>query len=343
MSKKSRKGKKEWRKNVDITPIEEGQEELRATERTFGHTNELKDTELFTIDVQGDQKVKQKLAKDKVLRADIILTSRTAVPAVQSKNVFKKVETTDRIVSRSEERIVKRKLTNNPTPIVNKKKKNTNASKYDLWEDTPMEETNDYLPVKAIVNNPIKEKTLGVINLPAVSIPDGGISYNPTVEEHQKLLASVHDIEVRKAEVLKKLQEQLSYREELKLLAGDLLPEEEEGEEEEEEEKIEKKETGARKTKAERRKEQRKAREHYEMKQKEQDKSIRRSIDQLNAIEKELIEKENDIKKNDMKKKQAKDTKESIKKLGKYEVPDLPIDYQLTEELCESLRQLKVN
>jgi nucleolar protein 53 len=29
----SRKGKKAWRKNVDMTEVEEGQEELRSTER----------------------------------------------------------------------------------------------------------------------------------------------------------------------------------------------------------------------------------------------------------------------------------------------------------------------
>lgn len=32
-SQPSRKGKKAWRKNVDITDIEEGQEELRSIER----------------------------------------------------------------------------------------------------------------------------------------------------------------------------------------------------------------------------------------------------------------------------------------------------------------------
>lgn len=31
----SRKGKKAWRKNIDISQIEESQEELRATERAL--------------------------------------------------------------------------------------------------------------------------------------------------------------------------------------------------------------------------------------------------------------------------------------------------------------------
>ncbi|KAG1122333.1 hypothetical protein G6F42_011576 [Rhizopus arrhizus] len=50
----SRKGKKAWRKNVDITDVEEAQEELRSVECVIGNSDDLKDEDLFTIDVAGD-------------------------------------------------------------------------------------------------------------------------------------------------------------------------------------------------------------------------------------------------------------------------------------------------
>jgi len=51
----SRKGKKAWRKNVDITAEETALETAREEERvTGGKIDEKKDGELFTIDTTGD-------------------------------------------------------------------------------------------------------------------------------------------------------------------------------------------------------------------------------------------------------------------------------------------------
>ena len=77
-SQPSRKGKRSWRKNINIGDVEEGLEELRTEERVTGcvvsvltvHLHRLtggkyhsrsalhkkKDDELFTIDVTGDDK-----------------------------------------------------------------------------------------------------------------------------------------------------------------------------------------------------------------------------------------------------------------------------------------------
>lgn len=69
----SRKGKRAWRKNVDIAAVEEGLEELREEERLIGSvhliTGFLKltlvlsgplhtktDEQLFTVDVTGDER-----------------------------------------------------------------------------------------------------------------------------------------------------------------------------------------------------------------------------------------------------------------------------------------------
>jgi nucleolar protein 53 len=78
--------------------------------------------------------VKRRLAKDKPLRIDEILEQRSAVPAVKTKNAFKKPEMTDRVASKHEYKTLKRKIENN-APIVPKKKnkKATNTKSYDLW------------------------------------------------------------------------------------------------------------------------------------------------------------------------------------------------------------------
>ncbi|KAI7898649.1 ribosome biogenesis protein Nop53/GLTSCR2 [Cokeromyces recurvatus] len=366
----SRKGKKAWRKNVDITDVEEAQEELRSIERVIGHTEELKDEELFTIDVAGDHHVKRKLAKDKPLRVDEILAQRSAVPAIKSKNAFQKPEMTDDVFSKHESKLLKRKIENN-APLVPKKKnkKTLNVKSYDLWDDEPKREeaANDFLPIEEKIKAPktMLKKPSALEHVPAIHTPEGGQSYNPTLEDHQRLLAKAVEVEERKAEILKKLQEQLSYREELKLLADELAhseitadgkivtteaveeEEEEESDKEENDESRErkKKKKGERKTRQERHKSHRLATEELQKKQRLQERAIRRQIHMLRDIEKELSERIEELNEIAEKRGERKieEEKKGLKKIGKYTVPELPVDVQLTDELCETLRQLKVN
>ncbi|KAI8364841.1 ribosome biogenesis protein Nop53/GLTSCR2 [Choanephora cucurbitarum] len=357
----SRKGKKAWRKNVDITDVEEAQEELRAVERVVGHTETMKNEELFTIDVTGDATTKRQLAKDKPLRVDEILSQRSAVPAVQSKNPFKKPELTDKIASKHEYKTLKRKIENNAPLAPKKKNKKADQKSYDLW-DEPMAEApaSDFLPIETKTKAPktLNEKPTAINHVAAVEAPQGGHSYNPSVEEHQKLLAQAVEIEERKAETLRQLQEQLSYREELKLLADELASSEitkdgkivMTGEEIEEEEgteqdikKKKKKNAGERKTRQQRHKEHRLATAELEKKQKLQERLIRQQIDKLRQIESELAERVEQLDTLAEKRgeRRTEEAKKGMKKLGKYTVPELPVDVQLTDELCETLRQLK--
>ncbi|KAG5732943.1 hypothetical protein E4T56_gene7416, partial [Termitomyces sp. T112] len=55
LNQSSRKGKRAWRKNIDIQDVEHGMEEMRAEERVTGKTLQAtRDQDLFQIDVQGD-------------------------------------------------------------------------------------------------------------------------------------------------------------------------------------------------------------------------------------------------------------------------------------------------
>lgn len=257
-----------------------------------------------------------------------------------------------------------------PIKISHKKRVKISTDKsYDLWDapvEAPIQPNTDFLPVKSKLRVPktVTEKPSGLIHIAAITTPEGGHSYNPDVVEHQQLLAKANDAEERKVEILKKLQEQLSYREELKQLAGELSATEitPEGkiistsvdDDEEEEEDLEDKPTddkatkkrkaAERKTRSQRHKSHRLATEELTKKQKLQERAIRQQIDKLREIEAEIKTRIEDLdiiaEKRDERK--IAEEKKGIKKLGKYVVPELPVDVQLTDELCETLRQLKV-
>ncbi|KAJ1893234.1 hypothetical protein LPJ66_005884, partial [Kickxella alabastrina] len=77
-----RKTKAEWRKKIDIADVEEGLEEMREEERQGGAVVEKRqDTDLFVVDVAGDEKTKIQQRQRKKLRVDEILDRRSKVPA----------------------------------------------------------------------------------------------------------------------------------------------------------------------------------------------------------------------------------------------------------------------
>ncbi|KAG0333990.1 hypothetical protein BG000_008745, partial [Podila horticola] len=84
--KTSRKGKKAWRKNVDIADIEENLSELRDEERTTGgKVHQSSNDALFTLDTKGDGKVIKELRKNRPLKMDEILAERSKIPAVSGR------------------------------------------------------------------------------------------------------------------------------------------------------------------------------------------------------------------------------------------------------------------
>ena len=56
LSQSARKGKKAWRKNIDIDNVEEGLETIRTEERVLGTAlHNQPDEDLFAVDVTGDE------------------------------------------------------------------------------------------------------------------------------------------------------------------------------------------------------------------------------------------------------------------------------------------------
>ena len=56
VTQSTRKGKKAWRKNIDIDNVEDGLETIRSEERVLGMAlHNQPDKDLFTVDTAGDE------------------------------------------------------------------------------------------------------------------------------------------------------------------------------------------------------------------------------------------------------------------------------------------------
>jgi nucleolar protein 53 len=103
-SQPSRKNKRAWRKNVDLSEVDKGLEKVRDDKITSGYLHshclvstpaniwisavvaELPSSELFVTDTTGEVAIRDRAAKKrKLLRADEILAQRSAVPALEGR------------------------------------------------------------------------------------------------------------------------------------------------------------------------------------------------------------------------------------------------------------------
>ncbi|CAD1780515.1 similar to Saccharomyces cerevisiae YPL146C NOP53 Nucleolar protein [Maudiozyma barnettii] len=80
----SRKGKKAWRKNIDLSEIEKSLEDKREQEITHGvaDLSELKNDALFAVDATGDDELKSKLIKRKQIKKN--LKSREILESIKT-------------------------------------------------------------------------------------------------------------------------------------------------------------------------------------------------------------------------------------------------------------------
>ncbi|KAJ7497968.1 ribosome biogenesis protein Nop53/GLTSCR2 [Mycena galericulata] len=222
----SRKGKKAWRKNVDIQEVEEGIEELRAEERATGtFLHKQQDDQLFVIDVKGDEKIRKSMPKFKTseLTSTKILAQRSAVPAVVSRTTSKKRKSP--LSSEDKNRLLRiskrpRKgpfnSTVDPTEFgagsasfeLSEAVKSSGA--YDPW--APVEEPEEIKDgLETVQPKKIKVPVHGhprdKIEVPAILEPHQGTSYNPPADAHQELLVKAHEIEEKRVEKAAKLAE----------------------------------------------------------------------------------------------------------------------------------------
>lgn len=275
------------------------------------------------------------------------------------------------------EKLAKRKLANPSTKPAKKSK----GTAYDVWADegephfpipppfpnvllftdfslslpapTPVD-LNPYLePVrtrKVQAPSTLKVKPAAAVHLPAVQVAEAGASYNPTMEDHQDLLRKAHKVEEDKIAQREHINKQLEYRRELLELNDDEVAKTDDEEEEEsdahsdDDEETRKRKENQKKSRTERNR-LRKAKEtQQDEKRRRQDKELNKELHKLNEIQKTVEELEQEQLENAEKRKARQEEKEKagLPRLGKYYVQKAPIEVQLTDELSESLRTLKV-
>ena len=152
--KKPKHGKKNWRKNIDISEIELALQKQNQDELLNKQISHLKDEELFAVDIGV-----QHTTKDKVLGMK-----------TQRKEKKQKQQ------SKNEQRQIKRIIESN---IIHHNNETAKPEVYDLWN----EDTN-------VVSSSTSKK---IITYPTVPLPHPGQSYNPDKKDLTLLLNKVVD------------------------------------------------------------------------------------------------------------------------------------------------------
>jgi nucleolar protein 53 len=231
-SKTSRKGKREWRKNISTAEVDALVERQALIDRSGGALDELPSEQLFFVDTSKDTaKSARKVDKHraKILHADSILERNALIPVLKEPGHSSK----------------KRKDRDHAMPLgattakakAVEAKKPKGASQQGLG-------LGFFDPWSGGVDTEKAKKKVGkaaTVSAPAVEIDMPGCSYNPSFDDHQEALGAAVADEMKKV-INRELQpEPVQLR-----VPGDALTEEdmffldvdreeEEGEEEEEE------------------------------------------------------------------------------------------------------------
>jgi nucleolar protein 53 len=163
--KKSKHGKKNWRKNIDISDLEQKNNLISQEKLLKKDVAGLKDEDLFVVDSAPVESLKKNFLNKKSQRGE------------QEKKKKK--------LSKNEERLIKRitiSEENKNKNLQNKSEEENNTS-YDLWG------------IKTTRSS--TKITCPALKFPKVPIPHPGQSYNPSREDLTHLLHRVVDLNKR--------------------------------------------------------------------------------------------------------------------------------------------------
>ncbi|KAF7518340.1 hypothetical protein G7054_g13482 [Neopestalotiopsis clavispora] len=371
----SRKGKKAWRKNVDVTQVEKGLEELNEEIIKGGVVAERASADLFTLDTVRDVATSKKFPKHttKKLKSDEILAVRSAIPAVDSRKRASDSKTTDGIIAPKRQRTgyVTQKELARLKKVADGHHDDTiefSETVYDPWAVAPEPEEKPELhdtrndarkAPKSITEKPISLAASGK-RIPAVAKPTGGYSYNPSFPEYEARLSEEGQkaIEAEKKRLAEeeadRLRMEAAARSAAEAEAAEARAELSEWEEDSEWEGVqsggEELKTSAkrpgRKTQVQRNKIKRRKEEERRQRHEEKTKVRKAQLEQIKEIARLAAEK-------DKARALAKTAEESEdemdgtddvlrrKRLGKLNLPEKDLELVLPDELQDSLRLLK--
>lgn len=374
----SRKGKRSWRKNVDISDIEQKLHEQREDVIHHGKLiSEVESEDLFIIDEDADEGVETKLKKEgKKLKSTEILENKSKVPALLSAKISKIKKKNDKKIQgvdkkemvhllklagkvkgydKTDERMAKEGIINSKaydvwgTDLEHEVKKNTLPNA--LKENSAISFTEASIIPKTLKEAPIQVKKLEIL-------PHAGKSYNPSFDNWKHLIEQEYFKEKSKDDQRLIFEE---YRDRIQFLISNY--EDNEIEEDEEDSEVEEDKEGVSedenaevtegiklsinpvtqvniKTKTQRNKEKKyKERTRLESELKEIKLRIK-ELEKLPAILQQIDEKE--VKISDKKNIKDDKFKNGKRKLGsRFEVIEGPLEVKLSNELSDSLRKLK--
>lgn len=351
----SRKGKKAWRKNVNVDDIEQGLDERRDEIIKFGeHAADVAEDQLFTIDVSGDKKLAKKAVKPyKVTKSSEILAQRSKAPGFSS--THKKSDNKIGGVKKKEiHRLMKlagRVQGETQLKTLVEKDGIINTKAYDVWVEEEKEDIPDVLE-KFSSSGWTKPKgapsTLTHAPLTVKDferIPHAGKSYNPSLESWKALIQREFTTENEKEqqrvlleEHKVKIQHLIDTLDDTEEAEQEELEEDEDDDEEDTGLSINKPVTLKKKTKHKRNREKR----HTERMALQQElKDLKHHIHELEKLplyQQQVLEKRT-------KEDNFEHEKELVAKrhkLGsKHKVEDSMVEVKLSDELTDSLRKLK--
>ncbi|KAF2838968.1 P60-like protein, partial [Patellaria atrata CBS 101060] len=369
----SRKGKKAWRKNVDISEVQEGLENVREEIIIGGVIAEKTSEELFTTDTTGSAAIQNAYNKThKSLKADQILAQRSSISAVDSRKRSAS-RITNGVLEPSKKRRTGvsykdlerlRRIAYHGDAATKDSVKSDGQASYDPWMEQPKakEECFSFLQEKQPVREPgtLKQAPISLAAngkaFPAVKKPEAGKSYNPVLQDWLELIdkEGKKEVEAEKKR-LKEEREEKERMERALATAAEPDPESEvesawesewEGIQSEPEGEWAQRKRPERKTQQQRKKiKRRKETERqalWEAKQRKREQQVA----QVRALAKAVEEKERAramavTSTGGAHSSDAEDDELRRRRFGKIPIPQAPLEVVLADELQESLRLLK--
>ncbi|KAL8807306.1 MAG: hypothetical protein Q9182_000811 [Xanthomendoza sp. 2 TL-2023] len=378
-SQPSRKGKKAWRKNVDVSEIQQGLEIAREEVVRGGIVVEKPSEALFTVDITGSDTIRKAHRTSKSLKVDDILAPRSTIPAIST---HKRLGVTDGVVEPNRKRHKGngvnpqeyerlRRIAYGGESSLQDVVETNDVPSHDPW--APITNNNDedsqlsYLerskPLKApsTLRRPPISLLAGDSIMPAVPKPKAGTSYNPAFQDWDALLSSTgaKEVSAERASLAEATAEEVNQARIAAAVAerDDVYKTEEESAWEGFESEYEtpewlKKKRPERKTPAERNKMNRRKEAERRTKSEAQMKKREKQQKQILAIAKQ-VEKDAKARGSSTALIAGKDSSEDSdeeadndqvlrrRKLGKTKLPEQPLEIVLPDELRDSLRLLK--
>ena len=402
----SKKTKKGWRKNVDITQEEDFLEDRRLEERLGGPFNEKADEDLFVIDTKADDEIAEqkpqskkwrKKREEKPLKCFQHLELKSGVnDPIKTRNRVKTAdERKNPVVVAKEKKLIqngivkaKTKMQKEHRELERLKKQNTELERttrrrtkfdFDLWgndntkQDKKQIENDPWLDDQA--KNYILKNTPGNFSrklpsdrhdkpsdLAPVEAPHAGLSYNPSLKDHQDLLWKAAMVEMNKERAERKIEYHTdrmfpdrkdaptakTWIKEMSEGIPELNKDEKESEDEEEvpieesESEDEEAKSFKPKTKVQRNREKREKYAENVKKAKLEEKKKGQDLFRMKSMKKDLALKDKTIElRQEIKGRKKKEKRFLPAQLSgvKYEDPEIPL--KLGEELTGNLRNLK--